>query len=152
MPLIIAALLGLTGALIVAFPLLGLTGTPSASATPDVMRDVADRERQARLALREVELDYTLGNLDSGDYDALRGRYERRALSALRTRYQREQELDALIESQLDAMRAGHASQGKVASATPPARVAAPRAGSSTRVTRRTTRDRRAPREQKGTE
>lgn len=157
MPLIIAALLGLTGALIVAFPLLGLTGTPSASAAPDVMSDVADRERQARLALREVELDYTLGNLDSGDYDALRGRYERRALSALRTRYQREQELDALIESQLDVMRAGQPVQGqaaRIASAPAPApsRVAAPRPVSSARVTRQTARDRRASREKRGVE
>lgn len=106
-PLIIAALLGLTGALIVAFPLLGLTrGQPEAGA-PDSLGEVSERERQARLALREVELDYTLGNLDSGDYDTLRGRYERRALAALRTRYQREQELDAVIERQLDALRAG---------------------------------------------
>lgn len=104
-PLIIAALLGLTAALIVAYPLLGLTrGQPEASA-PGGLDEIAERERMARQTLREVELDYTLGNLESGDYDALRGRYERRALAALRTRYQREQELDALIERQLDALR-----------------------------------------------
>ena len=113
MPLIIAALLGLTATLIVAYPLLGLIRERQAAVNPaalsDVseMREVSDRERQARQALREVELDYTLGNLESGDYDALRGRYERRALSALRARYQREQTLDALIERQLDALRAG---------------------------------------------
>ncbi len=106
MPLIIAALLGLTAMLIVAYPLLGLTRGQAETISPNSLDEVAERERQARQALREVELDYTLGNLDSGDYDALRGRYERRALAALRSRYQREQELDALIERQLDALRA----------------------------------------------
>ncbi len=119
-PLIIAALLGLSGALIVAYPLLGLTREQSETAAPGGLGEVAERERQARQALREVELDYTLGNLDSGDYDALRGRYERRALAALRTRYQREQELDALIERQLDALRAGMRDPQRLAEASAP--------------------------------
>ncbi|HEX9037212.1 MAG TPA: hypothetical protein VF808_09510 [Ktedonobacterales bacterium] len=111
MPLLIAALLGLTATLIVAYPLLGLSRAPREAARANALGEVANQEGQARQALREVELDYTLGNLDSGDYDTLRGRYERRALAALRTRYQREQELDALIERQLDAMRASHSQQ-----------------------------------------
>jgi hypothetical protein len=106
MPLFIAALLGLTGALIVIFPLLGVSRERQASQQAGgELGEVADRERQARQALREVELDYTLGNLESSDYDALRNRYERRALAALRTRYQREQELDAQIERELDTLR-----------------------------------------------
>ncbi|HEU0028958.1 MAG TPA: hypothetical protein VFQ25_17765 [Ktedonobacterales bacterium] len=164
-PLIIAALLGLTAALIVAYPLLGLAGGQAETretSAPSGLSEVAERERQARQALREVELDYTLGNLDSGDYDALRGRYERRALAALRTRYQREQELDALIERQLDALRAGKPSLERSAdvsaSATStetatakPAKLAssktvATRAAAAPRVVRRAApRDRRAP-------
>ena len=61
MPLLIAALLGLTAALIVAFPLLGLTRGQTEASAPGALGEVADRERQARQALREVELDYTLG-------------------------------------------------------------------------------------------
>lgn len=116
MPLFIAVLLGLTGAIIVTFPLLGLTRDQQAvNQAGNALGEVAEREQAARLALREVELDYTLGNLDSGDYDALRGRYERRALAALRTRYQREQELDAQIERELDALRSKPAAAGRAA-------------------------------------
>lgn len=145
-PLIIAALLGLTGALVVAFPLLGLTRERE-SVQPTSGSDVSERERQARQALREVELDYTLGNLESGDYDTLRGRYERRALAALRTRYQREQEMDARIERELDALRSSESpSAGPVsagAKASPVARAAQPAA--SPRVVRPgAARDRRA--------
>lgn len=104
MPLLIAALLALSAALIVLYPLLGL-GHDAAQAAPAQMADAAERERLARQALREVEFDYTLGNLETNDYEELRERYERRALAALKTRYQREQELDALIEQQLDALR-----------------------------------------------
>ena len=154
-PLIIAALLGLAGALVVAFPLLGLAREREA-VTPGALAAVADRERDARLALREVELDYTLGNLDAGDYDTLRGRYERRALAALRTRYQREQELDAMIERQLDALRAGQPAADRSPSASSsratalhapetPTHPSAPRRGANPRVARKVApRDRRA--------
>lgn len=158
MPVLIAALLGLTAALIVAYPLLGLNREQREAATPGALGEVADRERQARLALREVELDYTLGNLDSGDYDALRGRYERRALAALRTRYQREQELDAQIERQLDALRAGERAPLRPAPATASSPTAAPKAAAGAlakpatpRVTRSVSpRSRRAPNQKGG--
>jgi hypothetical protein len=109
MPLLIAALLALSAALIVLYPLLGLVREPAAPALAPARpaSDAAEREQLARQALREVEFDYTLGNLETGDYEALRERYETRALSALKTRYQREQELDALIERQLDTLRQG---------------------------------------------
>lgn len=129
MPLIIAALLGLTAALIVAYPLFGLSRERREAASPAALGEVSDRERQARQALREVELDFTLGNLETGDYDALRGRYERRALAALRARYHREQELDAQIERDLDALRAGqrptapNAPSAPATKATPAAKV-----------------------------
>lgn len=106
MPLVIAVLLGLSGLAIIIYPLLGLDRETAEAEAGGPIAEVAERERSARDALREVEFDHRLGNLDDGDYQALRDRYERRALAALKTRYQREQELDALIEQQLDALRA----------------------------------------------
>jgi len=105
MPLLIAVLLGLSGLAVVIYPLLGLDHVTSDALPGAPIAEVAERERSARDALREVEFDHRLGNLDDADYQALRTRYERRALTALKLRYQREQELDALIEQQLDALR-----------------------------------------------
>lgn len=105
MPLLIAVLLGLSGLIVVIYPLLGLDRVTSDALSGGPIAEVAERERSARDALREVEFDHRLGNLDDADYQALRTRYERKALTALKTRYQREQELDALIELQLDALR-----------------------------------------------
>lgn len=105
MPLLIAILLGLSGLLVVIYPLLGFEREISDSGASSPLADVAERERSARDALREVEFDHRLGNLDDSDYQALRARYERRALAALKVRYQREQELEALIERQLDTLR-----------------------------------------------
>lgn len=107
MPLLIAVLLGLSGLLVVIYPLLGLDRESADVGVRGPLGDVAEPERSARDALREVEFDRRLGNLDDEDYQALRARYEERALIALKTRYQREQELDALIERQLDALRQG---------------------------------------------
>lgn len=120
MPLLIAALLAVSAALIVLYPLLGLTGEAPAQAAPArAVADTAERERQARQALREVEFDYTLGNLAGDDYEELRDRYETRALAALKTRYQREQELDALIERQLDALRQSESVPGTTSGKRP---------------------------------
>src|SRR5690242_21823012 len=105
MPLLIAVLLGLSGLLVVIYPLLGLDRESADALTRGPLGEVAERERSARDALREVEFDRRLGNLDDEDYQALRERYEERALVALKARYQREQELDILIERQLDALR-----------------------------------------------
>ena len=105
MPLLIAVLLGLSGLVVVIYPLLGLDRESADASARGPLGDVAERERSARDALREVEFDRRLGNLDDEDYQALRTRYEERALIALKARYQREQELDALIERQLDALR-----------------------------------------------
>ncbi len=123
MPLLIAALLALSAALIVLYPLLGLVREPTAPALAPAspVSDAAEREQLARQALREVEFDYTLGNLETGDYEALRERYETRALSALKTRYQREQELDALIERQLDTLRQGESQRAAAPVARPQA-------------------------------
>jgi hypothetical protein len=103
MPLTIAALLGLSAALIVLYPLLGLRGQTD-DVADGAVADVAERERAAKGALREVEFDHRLGNLENDDYVALRDRYESQALAALRSRYGRERELDALIDRQLEAL------------------------------------------------
>lgn len=105
MPLLIAVLLGLSGLIVVIYPLLGLDRESADALARGPLGEVAERERSARDALREVEFDRRLGNLDDEDYQALRARYEERALVALKARYQREQELDALIERQLDVLR-----------------------------------------------
>lgn len=105
MPLLIAVLLGISGLIIVIYPLLGLERQAPDALPGGPLADMAERERSARDALREVEFDHRLGNLDDEDYTNLRARYERRALAALKVRYQREQELDALIEQQLDTLR-----------------------------------------------
>lgn len=105
MPLLIAVLLGLSGLIVIIYPLLGLDRQTSDGVSTGPIAEVAERERSARDALREVEFDHRLGNLDDADYQALRSRYERRALAALKTRYQREQELDVVIEQQLTALR-----------------------------------------------
>jgi hypothetical protein len=111
MPLLIAILLGLAAAVITLYPLLGLRRTSEIS--PAALSSLAERERLAKDALREVEFDYRLGNLETPDYEDLRDRYEQRALAALKARYQREQELDALIERQLDFLRGRQAPQAR---------------------------------------
>src|SRR5579885_965962 len=55
-----------------------------------------EREQAARAALHEVELDYQLGTITAADY---------RTLRELKARYDREQELDEMIEEQLRRLR-----------------------------------------------
>ena len=69
------------------------------------MNSQADREQSARSALQEVELDYQLGNLGETDYRSLRTRYMRRASLAMKSRQEREQELDAVIEEKLRLLK-----------------------------------------------
>lgn len=110
MPLVIAVFLGLSALVVVCYPLLGLEAAPAVSDRADPLAEVADRETQAKRALREVDFDHRLGNLEDTDYEALRERYEQRALDALRERYEREQELDARIDRELAALRSGQPS------------------------------------------
>ena len=130
LPLLIAALLGLSGILVVIYPLLGLEQVRAADAAAEPVSEVADRERIAKRALRDVDFDYRLGNLDEEDYLALRDRYERRALAALKTRYEREQALDALIDEQLAALRGTKRSDSGNAAASKPATASAVSAAS----------------------
>jgi hypothetical protein len=120
LPVLIAVLLGLSALLIVIYPLLGLDRTAREALAPEVISDAAERERLAKQALRDVDFDYRLGNLDEGDYASLRDRYERRALGALKTRYEREQELDAQIDQQLAALRTQEPKKNGQAPATKP--------------------------------
>jgi hypothetical protein len=103
-PLLLAALLGLSALAIVLAPL--FVPAPAGDADPAAAPALAERERAAKAALRDVELDYQLGNLDGDDYRALRDRYTRRALTALKGRYDRERALDAAIEERVAALRA----------------------------------------------
>lgn len=66
---------------------------------------LAEGEQAARNALQEVELDYQLGNISETDYRTLRERYMRRALVALKSRYDHEHDLDEAIEEQLRLMK-----------------------------------------------
>jgi len=66
---------------------------------------MSESEQAARSALHEIELDYQLGNISENDYRTLRERYLQRALVALKTRYDREQALDDVIEVQLQKMK-----------------------------------------------
>jgi len=79
----------------------------AAGATPAaiVSANIAEQEQSARTALQEVEFDYQLGNIEQPDYQELRERYMQRALVALKSRYEREQELDDEIEMQLRKLK-----------------------------------------------
>lgn len=115
MAILIAVILGLLALAFVAYPL--FSGTPAleleegAAAQPvkdaEPKRDgsVSEQEAAAKAALQEVELDYQLGNIDEPDYQTMRERYMRRALVALKARYDEEQALDEMIEEQLRRMR-----------------------------------------------
>jgi hypothetical protein len=71
----------------------------------DITVQQEDREESARAALQEVEFDFQLGNLGEDDYRSLRERYMRRALSALKSRHDRERALDDAIEEQVRKLR-----------------------------------------------
>lgn len=106
-PLLLAALLGLAALLVVIQPLLATkndAAPETAAATP--LAESIEREQTAKQALLDVELDHRLGNLEAGDYAALRARYEERALAALKARYDAERALDETIDQQLQRLRA----------------------------------------------
>lgn len=73
---------------------------------PEVAEDDArvDAREAALTALRDVELEYRLGNLTESDYRQLRERYYRRALAALRGRPLKDA-LDEELERQIAALR-----------------------------------------------
>jgi hypothetical protein len=105
MPLLLAALMGACALLIVMAPLYAARA-PGAGAEPGPAAALAEREVAARAALQDLDLDHQLGNLADDDYRSLRERYLRRALAALKGRYDRERALDEAIEAQVRALRA----------------------------------------------
>jgi hypothetical protein len=112
MSIFVAILLGVLALAFVLYPLYqgakakvrySAPGAAPTSQPSDVQ--LTDREQAARTALQEVEFDFQLGNLAEDDYRSLRERYMRRALLALKSRHDREQEIDELIEEQVRKLR-----------------------------------------------
>jgi hypothetical protein len=108
LPVVLAVLLGACGLVIIMGPLFA---APSAGVPGDDLAsaELIEREATAKAALRDVEFDYQLGNLAAGDYRTLRDRYTRRALAAMKRRYDRERSVDELIEAEVRQLRAREA-------------------------------------------
>jgi len=106
-PILVATLLGIFALAYVLYPLYRRVPvqTPMLAPLTTSATSEAEREQTARIALQEVELDYRLGNLAEADYHSLRNRYMRRAALAMKSRHEREQEIDELIEEQLRRMK-----------------------------------------------
>lgn len=128
LPLLIALILGVVALAFVLYPFYRRTPTQSEKQREAVLlpwtaesesesligrnkargaqsAEASEGEQAARTALHEIELDYQLGNISESDYRTLRERYLQRALVALKSRYDREQELDDVIEVQLQKMK-----------------------------------------------
>ena len=105
--IIIALFIGVLSLTYVLYPLYKHVGSSLfAPAAGDPESTVpTEGEMAARLSLQEVELDYQLGNLSEHDYGSLRERYLNRALLALKSRHEREKELDLAIEEQLRLLK-----------------------------------------------
>jgi hypothetical protein len=117
MAIVLAVVLGLLALAFVLYPLLrsgsGVQETAVAleATNSREVDEFAEREQAAKSAIQEVELDYQLGNIADVDYRELRDRYTRRALTALKSRFDREQEIDEEIEEQLQKMKETQESQ-----------------------------------------
>ena len=126
LPLLVAVILGASALAFVLYPLYrqsyaktqaaharetpfqnGASQSSSQSIALSSTVNSSEREQTAKAALQEIELDYQLGNLDEADYRSLKERYMRRAILAMKSRQNHEQELDELIEAQLRRMKEG---------------------------------------------
>ncbi len=107
LPIIVALLLGGFALAYVLYPIYRRVPVEITRATRLNMpvSSQSDSEQNARSALQEVELDYQLGNLGETDYRSMRTRYLRRAALAMKSRLEREQELDVLIEEKLRLLK-----------------------------------------------
>jgi cytochrome c-type biogenesis protein CcmH/NrfG len=101
--LAIAAILGLLALAYVLYP---LYRWPTEQKVASGSSNLSDREQNARQALREVEFDFQLGNLNEKDYRSMRTRYMNRALAEMKSRHAREQEIDEEIENELRKLKA----------------------------------------------
>jgi len=105
MPYVIAVLLAIGASVFVLMPLTTGQYGANGSLHEEGPTTVAD-DAAARNALRDLDFDYRLGNIQSDDYTAMRDRYERAALDSLKQRYELERSVEAAIESDLaDARR-----------------------------------------------
>lgn len=122
LPIVVAIVLGLLALVFVLYPLsqrnlpkeepsMTATTTSSTENNKSRMRTnthielptsgenaALENEQAAKNAIQEVELDYQLGNISESDYHSLRERYLRRAVVAMKSRYDQEQELHDTIE------------------------------------------------------
>lgn len=108
MAIVVAIILGVSALAFVLYPLYRRQpDAPQPTTEQDTSAPIerSEKEQSARAALQEVELDYQLGNISDSDYQSLREHYMQRALLALKSRYEREQELDQEIEEQLKKLR-----------------------------------------------
>ena len=106
LPWLAGFLLAMLALVFVLYPLYHRNSLDASQQPADGVLSVqADHEQAARSALKEVELDYQLGNLAEPDYRSLRQRYTRRAYTAMKSRQSHEDQLDALIEQRLLEMR-----------------------------------------------
>jgi hypothetical protein len=80
-PLIVGALLAVVALVIVLFPLFDDLALPKGRAPA---RETAAPSTEAVQALREIEFDRETGKLSDSDYAALKARYTREAVAALR--------------------------------------------------------------------
>ena len=103
LPLLVAILLAVLTLALVLYPLYRHSPVEIVQqrASAGIATAQAEVEQTARIALKEVELDYQLGNLAEPDYRRLRERYTRRAFTAMKSRQQSEEAIDALIEERL---------------------------------------------------
>lgn len=110
LPILVATLLGVFALAFVLYPLYRRTPmkTPQVASLTAPLSAQDEREKMARTALQEVELDFQLGNLAEDDYRSLYARYMHRAALAMKSRQQREQEFDEIIEEQLRRMKENH--------------------------------------------
>ena len=107
LPVLVAILLGVLTLALVLYPIYrhAPLEVVQQRASADIATTRAETEQSARAALKEVELDYQLGNLAEPDYRTLRERYTRRAFAAMKSRQQSEDAIDALIEERLRLLK-----------------------------------------------
>jgi hypothetical protein len=108
LPILVAILLGVLPLALVLYPLYrhAPVEVVQQRTSSGIATTQAEVEQTARIALKEVELDYQLGNLAEPDYRKLRERYTRRAFTAMKSRQQSEEAIDALIEERLRLLKA----------------------------------------------
>ena len=82
--LIVGTLLAVGALAYVLFPLFVETTLAPARRAPSAREGAVSQEKEAVVALREIEFDRVTGKLSDSDYDELKTRYTERALAAMR--------------------------------------------------------------------